>query len=131
MKRFFSIFFLSCLVTVSATAQYKDNWADLGESETVTRLKEHVEMLSSFDMQGRKAGSEGEKKAAEYVYDALSACGVDMLTPREGNIFGISSGAALWAALEVAKRPEFEGKTIVVLLPDSGDRYLSTALFND
>ena len=93
MKRFFSIFFLSCLVTVSATAQYKDNWADLGESETVTRLKEHVEMLSSFDMQGRKAGSEGEKKAAEYVYDALSACGVDMLTPREGNIFGISSGA--------------------------------------
>ena len=59
--------------------------------------------------------------------DAFSTA--SMLARKEGISVGISSGAALFAAIEVAKRPENKGKTVVALLPDSGDRYYSTPLF--
>ena len=72
------------------------------------------------------------------VYDEIIAVENDdafatgrLIGNKEGVLVGISSGAAVWAALQLAKRPENAGKNIVVLLPDTGDRYLSTPLFAD
>ena len=72
------------------------------------------------------------------VYDEVIAVSNDdsfetskLIAKKEGILVGISAGAAYYAALELAKRPENKGKTIVALLPDSGDRYYSTPLFND
>ena len=72
------------------------------------------------------------------IYDEVIAVENDdafatgkLIGKKEGVLVGISSGAAVWAAIQLAKRPENKGKTIVALLPDTGDRYLSTPLFAD
>ena len=83
------------LLTVSVSAQFRDDssYADLYDGETVASLKGHVRELSSAMMEGRKAGSEGEKLAAEYVTDVLSTYGVDVLSPKGGEVFGLRTEA--------------------------------------
>ena len=106
-----------------------------------------VEPASSPVLSQGKAGSHKiQGIGAGFVPDVLDTKVYDEIIPvenddafalgkemgrSEGVLVGISSGAALWAAIEIAKRPGSEGKTIVVLLPDTGDRYLSTPLFAD
>ena len=104
-----------------------------------------VEPATSAVLSGNPAGAHKiQGIGAGFVPDTLDTSVYDEIIPveneaafaagsafgkTEGVLVGISSGAALHAAIELAKRPENEGKTIVVLLPDTGDRYLSTALF--
>lgn len=106
-----------------------------------------AEPAASAVLSGQKAGKHGlQGIGAGFIPAVLNRDILDEIIPvteadayalgrllgrREGILCGISSGAALWAAVQVARRPEWEGKTIVVLLPDTGDRYLSTDLFRD
>lgn len=72
------------------SAQFRDgDYRSLDDSETVAALKAHVGYLASAQMEGRKRGSEGEKMAARYIYETLSGYGVEMLTPKDGDEFGI------------------------------------------
>ena len=131
--------------------------AGVGTGGTITGVGEYlksqnpnvpvvaVEPASSPVLSEGKAGSHMiQGIGAGFVPDVLNTGVYDEIIPvtnenafatgrrmgrSEGVLVGISSGAALWAALELAKRPENAGKTIVALLPDTGDRYLSTALF--
>lgn len=104
-----------------------------------------VEPASSAVLSGGTAGPHGlQGIGAGFIPDVLNVEVIDRVIPvaeeqayqasrsmgrLEGVLVGISSGAALWAAVELAKQPENKGKNIVVLLPDAGDRYLSTALY--
>ena len=106
-----------------------------------------VEPASSAVLSGGKPGPHGlQGIGAGFVPEVLDTKVYDAIIPvsdadafamgrmlgkQEGLLVGISSGAAAFAAVELAKRPEYAGKTIVVLLPDTGDRYLSTALFQE
>ena len=106
-----------------------------------------VEPASSPVLSGGQAGPHAiQGIGAGFVPEALNTEVYDEIIPvksedafsigkmigkKEGILVGISAGAAMWAAIELAKRPENKGKNIVVLLPDTGDRYLSTPLFAD
>lgn len=89
----------------------------------------------SHDLQGIGAGFIPDTLNTNIYDEVIAVTNEDAyesgreIGKKEGVLVGISAGAALWAAKELAKRPENKGKTIVVLLPDTGDRYLSTALF--
>jgi len=91
----------------------------------------------SHKIQGIGAGFVPDVLRVELIDEVLQVGHEDAgvmarrLAREEGILGGISAGAALWAAVEVAKRPESEGKTIVVIVPDTGERYLSTWLFED
>jgi len=131
--------------------------AGVGTGGTITGVGEYlksrnpdvrivaVEPASSPVLSGGTAGAHGlQGIGAGFIPEVLNTGIYDEIIPvknedafavgrligkSEGVLVGISSGAAAWAAIELAKRPENEGKTIVVLLPDTGDRYLSTELF--
>jgi cysteine synthase A len=106
-----------------------------------------VEPAASPLLSGGQAGPHGlQGIGANFIPEALNTEIYDEIIPvgneaayaagreiarKEGVLVGISSGAALWAALELARREENAGKTIVALLTDTGDRYLSTPLFKD
>lgn len=133
--------------------------AGVGTGGTITGVGEHLKSKNSniriVAVEPAESPLLTEDKAgphliqgigANFVPDVLNQDIIDEVLPvkgedaletarraalEEGLLVGISSGAALQAALEVAKRPESKGKTIVVVLPDTGERYLSTALFED
>lgn len=94
-------------------------------------------VAGSHQIQGIGAGFVPEILNTEIYDEVIAVADEDAFVmgraigQKEGILVGISAGAALWAAVEVAKRPENKGKNIVVLLPDTGDRYLSTPLFQD
>jgi cysteine synthase A len=123
-----------------------------GVGETLKQLKPTVRIIAvepadSAVLSGGKAGQHAiQGIGAGFVPDVLNRQIIDEVIPvtdaaamqmarriirEEGVLVGISSGAAACAAIEIAKRPEYRGKVIVVLFPDTGERYLSTGLFSD
>ena len=124
--------------TITGTGKY------LKEQNPAVRVV-GIEPATSAVLSGGAAGPHGlQGIGAGFVPDVLDTSVYDEIIPvtdenayaagrelgrKEGILVGISSGAALWAAVELAKRPENAGKNIVVLLPDTGDRYLSTPMF--
>lgn len=84
-----SAFFAFVIGLVPVWAQFRNDYSELGDSETVTSLKKHVSTVSAAIMEGRKAGSEGEKMTAEYITEVLKEYGLDILSGESGDPFGI------------------------------------------
>ena len=81
---------LLCLpLCLSVSAQFRSSYASLEDSEAVAAMKEHVAFLSAAALEGRKAGSEGEREAAEYVSGVLSSYGLDVFSGADGDLFGL------------------------------------------
>lgn len=93
MYRIFILIAVIFAVSVPSFAQFRDGarYEELYDSETVAAFKRHVATLSAAHLEGRKAGSEGEKEAAEYVRETLKSYGVDVLSPAGGDLFGVKT----------------------------------------
>ncbi len=96
MKRFISILSFVFVLIIPSYAQYNTSvtYSSLYDGETIAALKEHIINLSSVDLEGRKAGSEGEVRAANYVESKFKDYGIDILSHTGGDIFGISHDGA-------------------------------------
>lgn len=90
LKYFLLTCFSVLLVSFQANAQYVTGYSDLNDSDVTKALKSHITYLSSADLEGRKAGSEGEKAAADYIRTCLESYGVELLSGKDGDLFGIS-----------------------------------------
>ena len=113
--KFLYVLLLALMPGLCATAQYRDGGAsydDLYDSETVASMKKHVRSLSSVHMEGRKAGSEGEREAAAYVESVFNEYGVDLISPSGGDVFGIrkENGDTLTSRNVVAYVPGYDRK---------------------
>ena len=91
--KFIYVIVLSAACALSAAAQFRDgaSYQELYDSEVTAAMKQHVRSLSASHLDGRKAGSQGEKEAAEYVSSTLKSYGVDVLSPAEGDVFGLKT----------------------------------------
>lgn len=91
--KYIYVIVLAAACALSASAQFRDgaSYQELYDSEVTAALKQHVRSLSASYLDGRKAGSQGEKEAAEYVASTLKSYGVDVLSPAEGDVFGLKT----------------------------------------
>lgn len=126
--------------TLTGVGEYlksKDSKIKIVAVEPATSAVLSTGVAGAHKIQGIGAGFVPDVLNTKIYDEIIAVANEDAFTTgkligkKEGVLVGISSGAAAWAAIELAKRPENKGKNIVVLLPDTGDRYLSTALFAD